>query len=601
MKRYSFLLGLLFVANSLFAQETLTIKDINLELIKCPAGSFMMGSPENEKGHRDNEIQHKVTITKPFYIGKYEITEKQFKSILKLDEYRSWKGDDYPIEDVSWGTARFFCDKLNRKYADQLPENYKFDLPTEAQWEYACRAGTTSALYNGKELEVGYGAEQNLDEIAWYENNSGRDFHPVGQKKPNAWGIYDMIGNVKEWCFDEYYEYTASDSIDPKINTIVVFDKDVECVIRGCSYNSSSGWCRSAYRDKEKPFGTNSVGIRVALVYKENEDLSKENTTPPNIKTWTLKDLNLEMVECPAGSFMMGSPDKELGRNDNENLHKVNLSKHFYIGKYEVTQRQYDSIMDSNPSGDVYDSFPVNFVSWERAKEFCDKLNAKYSASIPSGFKFELPTEAQWEYACRAGTDSALNNGKNFVNNDETDSKLLDEIAWFGDNSYGKVQSVGLKKPNAWGIYDMSGNVSEFCLDFYDSYSKKEVTDPLGRDSGVVGWDSHTLRGGSYEHADVHCRSASRTKLDPTQRSRGSFTGFRVALVWDGKTPISDSSSNGSVKEAPKAETSSNNSNSTTHQKNSASYDTKEYKPVQLKPIKTHPKVVVPEELELEP
>ncbi len=310
-------------------------------------------------------------------------------------------------------------------------------------------------------------------------------------------------------------------------------------------------------------------------------------------ETLTIKDINLELVKCPAGSFMMGSPEDELGRYNNETQHKVTITKPFYIGKYEVTQKEYEAVMGKNPSYCKDKNNPVECVRWEDAIEFCEKLNKKYSASIPSGFKFDLPTEAQWEYACRAGTSTALNNGKNLTIEDHNLCQNLDEVAWYICNTSGTQENVGKKKSNAWGIYDMHGNVLEWCKDVYGEYPKDEATDPIVATSG----SSHVIRGGSWCGEAKYCRSAFRYNAI----NEGYDKGFRVALVWDGKTPISDSSSNSSVKEAPKAETSSSNSSSTTQQKNSASYDTKEYKPVQLKPIKTHPKVVVPEELELEP
>lgn len=125
--------------------------------------------------------------------------------------------------------------------------------------------------------------------------------------------------------------------------------------------------------------------------------------------TFVIKEINLELVKCPAGSFMMGSPEEE-GRFIDEKTHLVTLTKHFYIGKYEVTQSQYSAIMDKNPSRFVGANNPVDTVSYEDAKAFCDKMNLKYLNILPKGYKFDLPTEAKWEYACRASTNTPFNN-----------------------------------------------------------------------------------------------------------------------------------------------------------------------------------------------
>ena len=257
------------------------------------------------------------------------------------------------------------------------------------------------------------------------------------------------------------------------------------------------------------------------------------------IETFVIQDINLEMIKCPAGKFMMGSPKEEYSKakNDihkyhkkvfgfeyNEKLHLVNITKPFYIGKYEVTQKQYSSLTGKNPSRFQNDNKPVEKVTHDEAKAFCDQLNSKYSNLIPKGYKFALPTEAQWEYACRAGTKTALNNDKDLTDYNKT-CQNLNEIAWNMYNCGKSTSDVGKKKPNSWGIYDMHGNVWEWCNDWYGEYPDKEVIDPIGPASGK----DKVNRGGSCGDGPSRCRSASRDFCNP--KMSGCLLGFRVALV----------------------------------------------------------------------
>ena len=222
---------------------------------------------------------------------------------------------------------------------------------------------------------------------------------------------------------------------------------------------------------------------------------------------------------------MMGSLDDEIGNNRKEEiLHKVIISKAFRIGKYPVTQKQYQAIMGCNPSFFEGSNNPVESVSWEDAKKFCKILNSKYKASIPQGYEFALPTEAQWEYACRAGTTTALNNGSN-LSSESGYCKNLDEIAWYIYNTNQSTHPVGKKKPNKWGIYDFHGNVWEWCSDFYGDYPSYTVTDPTGPNYGEL----RVFRGGCFRSYPGSCRSGYRFFLCPNDTSND--VGFRVALV----------------------------------------------------------------------
>ncbi len=245
------------------------------------------------------------------------------------------------------------------------------------------------------------------------------------------------------------------------------------------------------------------------------------------------------LVTCPSGSFLMGSPDGFLGvfggetsRDRNETQHLVIISKEFKISKYPVTQALYEYITGSNPSKFINENCPVENISWNDAKKFCNKLNIRYASQIPTGYKFDLPTEAQWEYACRAGTSTAFNNGQNLTGKDECDS--LDEIAWYKNNADGKTHPVGLKKPNEWGIYDMHGNVYEWCRDWYGDYPTNCEIDPTGPNTSTSFLLNRVIRGGNFKAHAGNCRSAARCYSNPNFPFETAFNGscgFRIVLV----------------------------------------------------------------------
>ena len=213
-----------------------------LTMTEIRAGSFMMGSPKNERGRGADEEQHRVTLTKSYWLGKYAVNNKQWRAVMGDSRFRS---DDHPAAGVSWEDAKEFCEKLNERLADELPEGYRFDLPTEAQWEYACRAGTTTAL------------NSDLDRFGRYDKNSGSSTSPAGKKVSNAWGLYDLHGNVAEWCRDWYGPYggPVTDPVGPPAG--------LKRVVRG----GSRGSFRSARRDWDAPDRRSSrIGFRLALV-----------------------------------------------------------------------------------------------------------------------------------------------------------------------------------------------------------------------------------------------------------------------------------------------------------------------------------------------
>lgn len=258
----------------------------------------------------------------------------------------------------------------------------------------------------------------------------------------------------------------------------------------------------------------------------------------PDLASDTCRTTELWLKLVLPGTFTMGSPTGEPGRYDNETQHSVTLTKPYYMGVFQMTQKQYTLVMGSNPSSNRGDTRPVEGVSYNDirgtslganwpahaqvdATSFLGKIRAR------TALNFDLPTEAQWEYACRAGTTTALNNGRDLSSADR--DAAMDEVGRYtynqndGKGGYSSGHTkVGSYVPNAWGLYDMHGNVLEWCLDWYGSYATGAVTDPVGCASGSY----RVLRGGSFNYYAQYCRSASRYYSNPSDGS--NIIGFRL-------------------------------------------------------------------------
>ena len=268
------------------------------------------------------------------------------------------------------------------------------------------------------------------------------------------------------------------------------------------------------------------------------------NAIAQSPKTIT-NSIGMKLVLIPKGIFHMGSPVKEerLKTYYDEVQHDVAISKYYYLGAFEVTQAQYKKVMCENPSrfqGDELgeqnrqtgkplkeidgSNHPVERVTWEDAVKFC-KLLSELPEEKKAGRIYRLPTEAEWEYACRAGSKTAFS----------FDEKLNseDEYIWHSGNSNGQTNPVGRKKPNAWGLHDMHGNVWEWCSDKYSEYPKNPVIDPAGSEDGV----GHVIRGGCWGEGLLRCRSANRKKFEAVCCGfdwldfQNGEHGFRVAMV----------------------------------------------------------------------
>jgi len=260
-------------AAALRAANARTIPDLNLDLVYIAPGDFLMGTPEqsmvvkwfylarekltkqpNLGPGRDNERPVTwVTLTQPFWIGRTAVTQGQFQAVIGTNPSNfTPAGWDAPVENVSWDDAMAFCQTLTEreKAAGRLPTGYAVMLPTEAQREYACRAGTEGPFAG------------DLDAMAWYGPNSGDTMHPVGTKQPNGWGLYDMNGNVLEWCQDWY----AGKLLGGEVINPTGPPSGSNRVLRGGGWYFDAAYCRSAYRsDRDPGYRSNYVGFRLAL------------------------------------------------------------------------------------------------------------------------------------------------------------------------------------------------------------------------------------------------------------------------------------------------------------------------------------------------
>jgi formylglycine-generating enzyme required for sulfatase activity len=495
------------------------------------------------------------------------------------------------VERVSWADAQVFLARLTsiEQTAGRLPTSWKYVLPTEAQWEYACRAGTTTAYSWGNDINSSR-ANYNWDGAY----NTGVDFkqtRDVGQYSANPWGFFDMQGNVREWVSDWKANYLTGAQTDPEGPA-----SGSNRVIRGGSWGDAGTGLRSATRSNNTPsYRLNYLGFRVGFQAVQPDTANPElelfggaaitreagqawaepgvaahdardgnltanvtvtgtvdvNSTGTYVLTYSVADaagnqasatrtvtvtgarsvdLNasvaMDMLWVPAGTFTMGSPTTEADRMaDREDEHNVTLTKGFYLGKYEVTQAQYEAVMTGNTNSlsatpsewPNNPNRPVEKVSWDDAQVFLTRLNAQQVANLPAGWSYVLPTEAQWEYACRAGTTTAYSWGATIASSNAN---------WNHGADPNQTVNVGQFSANPWGFFDMHGNVREWTADRYQAAypTGNPVIDPTGPASGSI----RVLRGGSWGNGGAGVRSAGRDNGPPSYR--GDSVGFRVGF-----------------------------------------------------------------------
>ena len=454
---------------------------------------------------------------------------------------------------------------------------WAFTLPTEAQWEYACRAGTTTPY------SWGANASENFANF----NDSGyEEPREVGQYGGNAWGFFDMHGNVWEWTADWYAPYPTYSQTDPAGP-----GSGTDLVLRGGGFGDSWDYIRSATRQAS---GTHSsmrnhdIGFRISLQKVPVEKI------PFTFELDLNSTVELEMIHVEPGTFTMGSPESEQGRQGDETQHEVTLTQEFFLSKYEVTQAQYEAVMAGNSEGlnatpsryPDNPNRPVEKVSYDDIQVFFARLNeqqadllsvisestenlqssllldlaeakvvqiesellaaneeekvnlelelaeaiaeqeeanASLLQSNTSSFKwaFTLPTEAQWEYACRAGSTTAYSWG----------ASASENFANFNDSGYEEPREVGQYGGNAWGFFDMHGNVWEWTADWYAPYPTYSQTDPTGPGSGT----DLVLRGGGFGDSWDYIRSATRQASGTDSSMSNHDIGFRISLQ---KVPV---------------------------------------------------------------
>ncbi len=494
------------------------VNGATFDIVLVDGGTFLMGAtPEQgEEFYDDEKPIHKVTLSS-YGIGKTEVTHGLWtaimgdntgwlKDIIGEEEYNKTYNSEYPERNVTKNEAISFCRELSRIAGRH------FRLPSEAEWEFAARGGIYGKGYR-------YSGSDNLDEVAWYGflddegnniSNCEESVHPVGTKKPNELGIYDMTGSVAEFVQDMPYEYSNEEQTNP-LNRKPI-DSLSDCFItRGgpCvgykeEYRNSSRGRTSRWFGGEgggwQDFSQENVGFRIVLDLadydfniSEPRIISRKNVQkqvlPNGNEEFTIGDVSFEMVSVVGGNATMQD-------GTSQRLYD------YFIGQTEVTQELWDGVMGENEnlSGHLGKKLPVENVSWQDTQYFIEELNKI------TGCKFRLPTEAEWDFAACGGTQS-----RRYM---YSGSDNLDEVAWYDINSNRETHPVGTRKPNELGIYDMSGNVMEW------------IWHP-----DVAEDTSAPLFGGAYHQPASRCTILSGNSEVST--ARFETIGFRLAMDVD--------------------------------------------------------------------
>jgi len=499
-----------------------------IEMVWCPPGTFMMGSPKAEPGRGIDEAQHEVTLTKGFWIAKTEATQGQWKTATGTNPTHV-QGENLPIVRVSWTDTQGWLRTMNETHP--LPKGWQWSLPTEAQWEYACRAGTT-----------GSHAGENLDAMAWYKDNSGKATNPVGMKDPNAWGLHDMHGNVHEWCRDWYGQYPSDVVTDPTGPAT-----GTRRVSRGGSWFPGAPQSRSAFRGHSQPdYRSPDLGFRPAITVSEG---SKSNLQfPSSSSTHPLQSTSEPVGSPPEELLAQATQDEPYVNSLGMKFVPVPGTKVLFC-IHETRWKDYVAFaaenrginttwrtqsVDSSSPAERAGEHPVTNVNWYDADAFCGWLSDREERT------YRLPTDAEWSIA--AGLDGLERWGSE--DTPQTVAKVQNQFPWgtewpppVGAGNYSD-QSRKLKAPkedagylenyddgfpttapvmsfppNLFGLHDMGGNANEWVEDWFSNEKQERVT-----------------RGSSWMFRAINALSSSyRNRVHPG--SRLSDVGFRVVVV----------------------------------------------------------------------
>ena len=558
---------------------------IGMKFRLIPPGEFTMGSPAGEERRRDVEAQVSVTLTRRFEMSRTEVTQGQWRAVMGTEPWKGQsdvqEGDDFPATHVSWGDAVSFCEKLSAK------EGKGYRLPTEAEWEWACRAGSRTDYSFG-------GSGGDLGRFAWFNLNAweiGEKYaHRVGQKLPNGFGLSDMHGNVFEWCGD-WHDAKLVGGSNP-----LGASSGSHRVYRGGGWSGTAGDCRSALRFWLDPSGQGSnLGFRLALSPSDAVKAASGKGIPPvtssdtnkagwhgwpadapkpaiapfdaaqakkHQEEWALHlDVPVEFINSigmkfkliPPGEFFMGVDAKQaeaiaLNLTDQSSRnsflattiassprHSVRITRAFYMQTHEVKNGQYLKVMKKLPEENDPanpDSPVLSNVSLADATAFCNALSETEGKSaaylmqdgnptrILKAEGYRLPTEAEWEYACRAGTTTLWFPGEN--------GDMVANGEWLKEF---QTLHVGADaKPNPFGLVDLYAGSNEWCFDRFAPYGSDAVSDPFNDPSGADG----VLRGGNHFSGggtDVVVTNSFARQTGFSNKNTNRYTGFgRVVL-----------------------------------------------------------------------
>ncbi|MBS0204670.1 MAG: SUMF1/EgtB/PvdO family nonheme iron enzyme [Planctomycetes bacterium] len=599
---------------------------IGMKFILIPPGGYWRGaSPQeiqaatvenslaNEEDVKSATPWHQVILTQPIYLGVHEVTQLQYETVTGgnpshfspngsgKDAVVELDTTNFPVETVSWNDAVKFCATLSE--LEQLKPFYSlqgdtiaprdgngYRLPTDAEWEFALRAGTTTRFWT---------SDWAGDQGGWFLGNSGGRPHAVGSLKANPFGIYDIHGSVWEWVQDgwdatSYSQFQEKVAVDP----VTPFSVSSERTHRMGDFGSPTQFCLPwIHHFVHAEFRQHNIGFRVSLTVDAVKQALANRihvaAPPPAVapfnaaqarahqEAWAkhlevpvefTNGLGAKFVLVPPGQFRMGSTLEEIAAAPRFPMeddawktcyasegpqHDVVLTKPFYIGVCEVTQSEYMQVTGKNPSdftasGGLAErvkevdtaAFPVEKVNWNDAVAFCGKLSereglkpltiqlSKEGAPLVNGNGYRLPTEAEWEFACRAGTTTTYWSGNNIAD--------LNRVGWSGANAGHRTHAVGELPPNPFGLYDVHGNVWEWVYDRWepDDYARRAggpVIDPWGPTAPS---QFHGVRGGFWGTAEQRCTSARRFRqLDFFGHGHN---GFRIVLSVDGVKQMLD-------------------------------------------------------------